>query len=253
MLAGFDFPIGVPRAYGVLTGLPRFRAALQVFGRAVGWERFYDVALTPADIAVQQPFYPGGAGKGAKLQELVDGLGLTSAADLLRSCERGGSGRRRASPLFWTVGAAQVGRAAMAGWQDIVVPALEDGAQLWPFDDPLDRLAACGGLVIAETYPADSYAAVGAPFRADESKRRQADRRGKAEAVLGWAAAHGIDLAACEAVLRDGFGPADSGEDPFDALLGLLHMLAVVGGPAKAMKSEPPPGEAAWEGWILGR
>lgn len=253
VLAGFDFPIGVPQAYGVLTGFSGFREALLDFGTAERWRDVYTVARTPAEIAVQRPFYPGGTGAGTRIAELVSGLGLASPDDLLRACERGGAGRKRASPLFWTVGAAQVGRAAIAGWRHVVEPALRTGAALWPFDGPLERLAGQGKPVIAETYPADAYAAVGARFRHGEGKRRQADRRTKADAILGWAAARRIDLAACEAVLRDGFGSARAGEDAFDALLGLLAMLPVVEAPEHAISVALPPGQSAWEGWILGR
>ncbi|MBE7220059.1 MAG: hypothetical protein INR64_16435 [Caulobacteraceae bacterium] len=151
------------------------------------------------------------------------------------------------------MGAAQVGRAAAVGWQAVIAPALASGAALWPFDGGLEELAADHGLILAETYPADAYGHVGAPFRPGESKRRQADRRGKADAILHWAAARGVDLTACEAVLRDGFGPAPSGEDAFDALLGLLAMMAVADEAGRAMSVRQSPAEAAWEGWILGR
>jgi hypothetical protein len=253
VLAGFDFPIGLPHAYGRSTGLPGFREALRRFGTEDGWHEVYAVARTPADISLRRPFYPAGTGAGTKIVELVTGLGLGSADDLLRVCERGGAGRKRASPLFWTVGAAQVGRAAIAGWRHVVAPALRAGAALWPFDGPLEELAGRGRLVIAETYPADSYAAVGAPFRPGESKRRQGDRRGKADAILGWAATRGLGVAACENVLRDGFGAARAGEDAFDALLGLLAMIPVVEAPARAISARLPPAQLAWEGWILGR
>ena len=253
VLAGFDFPIGVPAAYGVATGLNDFREALARFGAAEGWIDFYRPATTAAEVTITRPFYPAGSGAGTKQATLVTGLGLGSADALLRACERGALGRKRASPLFWTVGPAQVGRAAGVGWREVLVPALNAGAALWPFDGTLDALTAGPGLVLAETYPADAYAEVGAPFRPGESKRRQADRAGKADAVLSWAAARGVDATACENVLRDGFGAATSGEDPFDALLGLLAMIPVADDPQRAMSIQMTPEQARWEGWILGR
>lgn len=253
VLAGFDFPIGVPAAYGARTGFTGFRDALPRLGMEDGWRDFYRPAAAAGEIGVRRPFYPAGSGAGTRRATLLAGLGLADADALLRDCERGAPGRKRASPLFWTVGAAQVGRAAAVGWQEVIAPALASGAALWPFDGPLERLAARGGLILAETYPADAYGHVGAPFRPGESKRRQGDRRRKAGAILGWAAARGIDLTACEAALRDGFGAAPSGEDAFDALLGLLAMVAVAEDPRRAMSARQSPAEAAWEGWILGR
>jgi len=52
--------------------------------------------------------------------------------------------------------------------------------------------------------------------------------------------------------LEDGFGPSSSGEDAFDAMVGLLGMLEVV----DLRRAEAPPltKEAQlWEGWILGQ
>jgi hypothetical protein len=52
--------------------------------------------------------------------------------------------------------------------------------------------------------------------------------------------------------LRDGFGPNDDGEDPFDALIGLFGMLNVLLG--RQSSGEPSdPRVRRIEGWILGR
>ena len=91
---------------------------------------------------------------------------------------------------------------------------------------------------------------VGAGFLAGESKRRQVDRRAKADAVLGWASRHGVvfsDLAATG--LANGFGSTSSGEDQFDALLGLLKMIEVVEG-RRPERTERHETTADWEGWI---
>ena len=45
ILAGFDFPIGVPETYARRAGISRFLVALQSFGTGA-WSRFYDVAET---------------------------------------------------------------------------------------------------------------------------------------------------------------------------------------------------------------
>src|SRR5215467_9615666 len=57
VLAGFDFPIGLPSFFGARIGQTNFRAALGVFGGG-RWSSFYDVADEPGAIAVERPFYP---------------------------------------------------------------------------------------------------------------------------------------------------------------------------------------------------
>lgn len=246
-LAGFDMPLGVPLAYGASTGADGFKEALAGFGPG-----FYEVATTPDEIGPGRPFYPARPG-GAKRRHLIEGHGAPSFAALTRRCERGGRGLKPAGSLFWTLGAAQVGKAALVGWRHVLRPALERGAQLWPFDGDLPELAARGGLTLAETYPADGYARLGAAFGRRESKRRQADRAGKAIALEAWATGAGIVLApALRAAIREGFGPEDRGGDRFDAAVGLLAMLDVV---RDASSAQAPRDEAVrrWEGWILGR
>lgn len=251
--AGFDFPIGLPESYGISTGLSGFREVLTSAGRLSGWERFFDVADVPGDIQLSRPFYPRSSKKGVSRASLWGALGVSSFEDLLRECERGGPGRREACSIFWTLGGNQVGRAAAAGWQEIVRPALEQGARLWPFDGTLPALSQTNGLVLAETYPADAYAVVGAPFSSRESKTSQTHRASKAEAILAWAKVKAVDLSAVEPVLTDGFGVSKSGEDPFDALLGLLAMIAVVDGDLQEATATLKSEKARWEGWILGR
>jgi len=171
----------------------------------------------------------------------------------LRVCERRTEHRQAACSLFWTLGGNQVGKAALAGWKEVLRPAVLRGATLWPFDGELAELSRNVGLVLAETYPAEAYRMVGARFLPGESKRRQDDRRGKADAVLGWARRHGVgftDLAA--AGLANGFGSTSSGEDQFDALMGLLKMIEVVEG-RRPERTETHETTAVWEGWILGR
>jgi hypothetical protein len=52
--------------------------------------------------------------------------------------------------------------------------------------------------------------------------------------------------------LLGGFGPSDSGEDPFDALVGLLSMIEVVDQRRNEGSASGADG-IAWEGWILGQ
>ena len=140
-----------------------------------------------------------------------------------------------------------------SGWREIIRPALALGATLWPFDGDIRTLSDRGSLVLAETYPADAYAVLSAPFGWRESKTSQADRRSKASPILAWASAAGVDIGDARTLLLDGFGESRSGEDPFDALVGLLAMIAIVDGSRPEATVSVPSGVAVWEGWILGR
>jgi hypothetical protein len=96
------------------------------------------------------------------MKHVVSALGLDSPADLLRACECATTvpnKRNKACELFWTLGANQVGRAAIAGWRDLLAPALREGTTtLWPFHGDLAPLLESGRIVVAETYPAETYA-----------------------------------------------------------------------------------------------
>ena len=252
VLLGFDFPIGMPHAYGVQTGFGSFPQALAEFG-AGNWADVFDVAREAHEIAITRPFYPQTARKGVTRQTLVDSLRVESFASLHRICELRTARRQAASCLFWTLGGNQVGKAALAGWREIVRPAMVRGARLWPFDGDLASLATRPGVVLAETYPAEAYHVIGAPFRSNESKRRNEDRRRKAAPIHLWAERRKVFFSADARRLIDGgFGPLQSGEDAFDALLGLLKMIEVADGHLPEA-SEHHPKVASWEGWILGR
>jgi hypothetical protein len=70
--------------------------------------------------------------------------------------------------------------------------------------------------------------------------------------LLKWAAENSVAMVDwVETAVRDGFGPKPSGEDPFDALVGLLGLLKPI------LHGEPittPPETAVRqiEGWIFG-
>ena len=108
--------------------------------------------------------------------------------------------------------------------------------------------------LLCETYPREAYSHVGASFGPKKSKRRQDDRRRAAMPVENWAAKLGVyfTASACKQ-LRDGFGRAKSGEDPFDALMGLLSMIDVVEGSRCEGGASLSPEILKWEGWILGQ
>jgi hypothetical protein len=251
LLLGFDFPIGLPRAFAQRAGLGDFRTALRAFGHG-RWADVYRIASTPHEIALERPFYPARPG-GASQAQLVAALDVDTFGDLRRACEAATGDRRAACPLFWTLGGNQVGRAAISGWQSLVAPALQRGAAVWPFDGPLAALLAEGRCVIAETYPAHACVHLGLPAPGRGwSKRRRADRARHAPALRAWARSRPVVITpALDRALAGGFGPAASGEDPFDAVVGLCAMVDVALG--RAPDGCPDDRDVRTvEGWILG-
>lgn len=254
---GVDFPLGLPLAYAERAGITDFLDVLPRLGTGQ-WADFYRPAESPAEIALSRPFYPARPGH-ARQQHLLDGLGLERGDDLRRACDRGHARRRPAAPLFWTLGPQQVGKAAISGWRDMIGPALRerDDVRLWPFAGPLAELLEQGGIVVAESYPAEFYTHLGLSFPKGPGghggKQSPFSRAANAHTLLGWAAANPIHLSnELVDLIRNGFGPKASGEDPFDAVVGLMGMLNVLFGRRPAGE----PANAATrriEGWILGQ
>jgi hypothetical protein len=248
VLIGFDFTIGLPRAYAAAVGAESFPAFLSGLG-SPPWQDFDRVAERPEEISLRRPFYPYRPG-GTRREQLYAGLGL-SAAQLRRRCD--GSD---AETLFWTLGAKQAGKASLSGWR-LLRQAHAAGADiaLWPFDGDLPALlAAARQVTVAETYPREFYRRIGAPSRSRWSKRRQPDRLECVPALLAWADSLGIGWD--ESIRRRagaGFSAGPTGEDEFDAVVGMLGLIGVVTG---AVPAGTPPDDAAvlaTEGWILGR
>ena len=255
VFVGFDFPIGVPAAWAERAGISSFVEALESFGNG-DWSDVYRPAEAPSHISLHRPFYPFRPG-GTSRSHLLEGLGLDHGSQLLRQCERGNPTRGPASPLFWTLGGKQVGRAAIIGWRDVLGPGLRDGSldlRLWPFHGSLDELLAGQGVVVAETYPAEACLHLGlTPPGRGWSKTSREGRLRQASGILAWAARRGVELdPGLVGQIQDGFGSASSAEDPFDAMLGLLSMLEVTlghrpaGAPTTRVVQEV-------EGWILGQ
>lgn len=259
LFLGFDFPLGLPRAYAQCAGIDDFRGFLSTLDRNP-WRQFFSVAEHPEEVSPTRPFYPAKAGKRgtAARRHLLQGLGLDSYQDLLRACDRASPARPAACAIFWTLGPQQVGKAAIVGWRDLLIPAL-DGRQdlaLWPFDGALDELLARHDIVAAETYPAEVYGHLGlwpGNGRRKESKRLQAARAGSASRLLELAGSLGLRLEpSLREAIADGFGPSPDGEDPFDATVGLLGMVNVALG--KRSPGTPcDPEIRRIEGWILGQ
>lgn len=257
VLLGVDFPLGLPLAYAKRAGVDDFAALLPQLGQG-RWRDFYRVAQRPDEISLHRPFYPARPG-GARQSALVQALGLPSAAALRRRCDRQQPDRRAAAPLFWTIGAQQVGKAAISGWRDLLAPGRARGdLALWPFDGPLADLLQSGRIVVAETYPAECYQHLGVRFSRPRrggktGKRVQTERADNAQALLRWAGDVAIDLQpGLRAAIVDGFGAGSDGEDRFDAVVGLFGLLDVVLGRRPAGDPTDPATRRV-EGWILGQ
>ena len=248
VLAGFDFPLGLPRGYAQAAGVESFGEFLGQVG-SPPWDEFENVASGPAEISLRRPFYPDRPG-GTRRSDLHAGLGL-SGQHLRRRCDG-----TDAETLFWTLGAKQVGKAALNGWA-MLRQAQAGGAEiaLWPFAGPLSSLLAGPVRVVAaETYPREFYRRIGAPPRAGWSKRRRADRLQCIPGLLRWAGQLGVswDGDVMERV-TEGCSGGPTGEDEFDAVVGVLGMISVVTGAVAPGVPADDPAVTAIEGWILGR
>lgn len=238
LLVGFDFPLGLPHQYGEKTGLTNFRTAVKEFGKGK-WAKWFDVCEEKAQISLFRPFYPFRTG-GTKQEYLWEALGFTSMESILRQCER----EAGACSLFWTLGGNQVGKAAISGWREVIVPNL-DKIGLWPFDGGLAELVAKYDVVVVETYPGDVYTRLEIPRQ--PGKTKQEGRKSVADKLLKWLRTNSVEASGdlIEA-LNSGF----TNDDQFDAVIGLFGMLDVV---EDRQPEGNPAGSNVWEGWILGQ
>lgn len=256
VVAAFDLPIGVPAAWARVAGVSSFRQVLERMADG-SWPEFHQPAEHVGQIRPERPFYPRRPG-GTSRQQLVDALGLQSADQLRRACDQAIPGAiGTAAPVFWLVGAQQVGKGALSAWREVLIPALRSPhVRLWPMDGALPGLMAPGVTVIAESYPRAAYAwPLGFP-RSGWSKRRQADRRVHAAAARRWITHSGIPIdisPGMDTALDTGFGPAASAEDPFDATMGAIQAIAMLEGAVPDMPEGLPEEVRDVEGWILGR
>lgn len=255
VLLGLDLPLGLPRAYAARHAREAdFPAFLRGLAARPG---FFRVAATLDEVSADRPFYPAHSVAGMTRAAHAAALGLASAAELNRAVDRATAERPAGAPPFWTLGANQSGRAALAAWRDLLLPAFARPAPplLWPFEGSLPALAdsgaASGRIVMAETYPAEAMRHLG--LRMGGSKRRQADRLALAPALLSVMERL---RAAPDAAMRDavacGFGADAAGEDRFDCTLGVLCVLNVLAGHRPAFVPDDP-WIGRWEGWVLGQ
>lgn len=247
LLIGFDFPIGLPVAYAQRVGVTSFRKAMSQFG-SDRWECFYTISNSPN---LRQPFFPLPTQKsGDYRNQLAKALGCQNLSPLRRRCDLKTGTRRAAECLFFTLGGAQVGAAAIVGWRDVIRPSL-DQIKLWPFDGDLSSLLSEEGVTIAEIYPAEAYLHLGVKIGSGtgRTKTLRDDRKEVATDWLSQFSSGKIRLStAALSWVEWGF----RSEDDFDAMAGLLSMLQIVTGQRTGAAPETVEVKQI-EGWILGQ
>jgi len=247
LLIGFDFPIGLPAKYAQRVGVTSFRDAMSQFGRD-RWKSFYSISDSPN---LRQPFSPLPTHQTGKYRsKLAKALECQDLSALRRRCELKTSTRRAAECLFFTMGGAQVGAAAIVGWRDVIQTTLEN-IKLWPFDGDLSSLLSEQGVTIAEIYPAEAYLHLDIKIGRGTG-RTKTSRDDRKKAAMRWSSAFStgqIRLSnAAQSWVEWGF----RSEDDFDAMAGLLSMLQIVTG----LRSCDVPDTVEVkqiEGWILGQ
>jgi hypothetical protein len=251
VVLGADLPLGLPRGYAQRqTCHENFPAFLRALADS---PTFFLVCQTLAEVSPSRPFYPARGLRGMTRAGHAAALGLGDASGLNRLCDHATTERPAGAPLFWTLGANQSGKAAIAAWRDLLLPAFAgpDPPLLWPFDGDLFDLIVPGRIVMAETYPAEALRHLG--LRLPGSKRRQSDRATLAGGLrLALDHLDAVADPALLATLADGFGADAAGEDRFDSLLGLLCVLNVLNG-HRPDGIPPDPWLRTWEGWVLGQ
>ncbi len=263
---GIDCPLGLPRAYvrrhpGRCRDFREFLAGLDAL------PQWLEVCSELAEVGGPRPFYPRHPRRGMRRADHAAALGLEGPASLYRRCDRATATRPAGAPLFWTLGANQSGKAAIAAWRDLVLPALREAPallHLWPFDGDLaawrSAPAAAGRVLLAETYPAEALDQLGLRLRSTSpigaagrgSKRRQPDRAALSPGLRDALSALQVRISpALRAALDDGFGADAAAEDRFDSVVGLICVLSVLGG-HRPDEAPADPWVRCWEGWVLG-
>jgi hypothetical protein len=214
---------------------------------------FFAVSAGLDTVNRERPFYPARGVRGMTRAAHAAALGMDGPLGLSRLCDRATAERPAGAPLFWTLGANQSGKAAIAAWRDWLLPALAAGlpVSLWPFEGGLRALLAPGRAVLAEVYPAEALRQCG--LRLSGSKRAQGPRRALAPALrAAMEARRVLPSPALAAAVAEGFGADAAGEDRFDSVVGLLGLVGVLDG-ARPDFVPDDPWVRRWEGWVLGQ
>lgn len=247
-LIGFDFPIGLPCQYALNAGILDFKSGLARFGRDE-WADFYEVSAHPS---LRQPFYPPPTRLKGQYDRatLVRALESSTYSDLLRLCDQKTVGRRAAQSVFFTLGGAQVGRAAISGWRDVLAPAI-GRVRLWPFDGDIEVLMEEPGLTVVEIYPTEAYNHLGVRIGAGTGRKKGVllDRKEATSHLVSLFKTGPIKFSSeAKSVIEAGF----ESDDDFDAIMGLLSMLLIVTGQRSAGVPDVPSVRGV-EGWIFGQ
>ncbi|MBD0270982.1 MAG: hypothetical protein ICV73_03545 [Acetobacteraceae bacterium] len=247
---GLDLPLGLPREYARHMAEPDFPAFLRGLAARPG---FFAVSAGLETVSRDRPFYPARGVRGMTRAAHAAALGMDGPLGLSRWCDRATAERPAGAPLFWTLGANQSGKAAIAAWRDWLLPALGAGlpVSLWPFEGGLRMLLAPGRAALAEVYPAEALRQCG--LRLPGSKRAQGPRRALAPSLrAAMDARRAMPSPALAAAVADGFGSDAAGEDRFDSVVGLLGLVGVLDG-ARPDFVPDDPWVRHWEGWVLGQ
>jgi hypothetical protein len=255
---GGDFPLGLPRAYAAARGIANFDAWLRDLDSA---NPLFAVCDTMDQVSLERPFYPRAAPRGAgQMDQQAARLGLSRSqlrrtVDLKAQLKRSDGTivtRPGGAPLFWTLGPNQCGKGALDAWKTCLIPAFAANVSvdLWPYAGSFAALLRSGRIVVAETYPAEAMMQLG--LKLVGSKRDQVARAGLALKIHVCLATMNADSTPNLAAMIDaGFGPAASGEDQFDSLMGVLCMIRVIDGAPDGVPDEPS--IRTVEGWVLGQ
>jgi len=248
---GLDLPLGLPREFAAgrsEAGFPAFLRGLDAS------QDFLVVSETLATVSPTRPFYPLRGVRGMTRAAHAAALGMSGPLGLSRWCDRATADRPAGAPLFWTLGANQSGKAAIAAWRDWLVPALRANEPIvfWPFAGPLRDCLAPGRAVLAEVYPAEAMRHCGVTLPGG-GKRAAAARIRAAPLLRAALAARRIqpDAELTEAVSA-GFGDDAAGEDRLDSVLGLMGLIGVLNGQRPDFVPDDP-WIRRWEGWVLGQ
>jgi hypothetical protein len=247
---GVDFPLGLPRAYAARAGIPNFAAWLR---RLSPDAALFQPCASLDEVSLARPFYPKSSVAGAgQMARLAAALGLNDASALRRAADRQTRHRPAGAAMFWTMGANQCGKAALAAWRDCLIPGFAQAVPIaiWPYEGRFTDLLRPSGIALAETYPAEALVQLG--LKLPGSKRRQSDRAALAAPIGAVMTRLGATpTGALAAMLDDGFGAKPDGEDRFDCLLGVLAIIRVIGGASDGIPDDPV--IRAVEGWVLGQ
>lgn len=131
-----------------------------------------------------------------------------------------------------------------------------DSVRYGPFHGPLTALldGDTDKIVVTETYPREFYQYFRFGASGHGSKRKQEDRIRWVPRLLDWAKSLAVSWQPdIRHRVEAGFSADINGEDEFDAVVGLLGMIAVVTAAIESGEPSDDPAVLSVEGWILGR